>query len=106
MSYEEMPIEDLSFLSLHRDLNLSTPLKVKVLKYNEDKIHEFASVSSISKAKSQFLKSAHSRSSGAVEPGWSSDSSDSSSNSEKDEMDLINTVGKRFNTLVQSTQIK
>lgn len=101
MSYEDMPIEDLSFLSLHKDLNLSTPLKVKVLKYNEEKINEFASISSISKAKSQFLKSAHSRSSEAVEPGWSSDSSDSSSSeSDEDEKDKINTVGKRFNSVL------
>jgi len=38
VSYEEMPIEDLSMLSLYRDLKLSTPLKVKVQRYNEDMI--------------------------------------------------------------------
>jgi len=46
-----MPVEDLSILSLYRDLRLSTPLKVKVQRYNEDLIQSFASQSSISKGR-------------------------------------------------------
>lgn len=97
--YEDMPIEDLSMLSLYRDLKLSTPLKVKVQRYNEDLIQSFASHSTISKGRAQYYHNIHSRSFTVDEPAWpeSDSSSSSSSSSDAEMLKVAKACGKRFN---------
>jgi hypothetical protein len=84
LPYEDMDIADLSFLSLHRDLKLDSPLKIKVQRYNEGLIQSFASQSSISKARSHYYQSAHSRSFSVEESKWPGSDSSSSSSSDSE----------------------
>lgn len=99
-----MDIADLSFLSLHRDLKLDSPLKIKVQRYNEGLIQSFASQSSISKARSHYYQSAHSCSFSVEESKWPGSDSSSSSSSDS-EVEDINTCGKRFYQAVGATRI-